>query len=54
MNAHNYNGSPERQDGHETNYDDAELAERGLKRLDIDEHIEMGWIIDLLPRDCAI
>ena len=32
---------------HEANYDDEELAERGLKRLDIDpKNIEMGWIID--------
>ncbi|MEG2658979.1 MAG: formate--tetrahydrofolate ligase, partial [Clostridiales bacterium] len=32
---------------HEANYDDAQLAERGLKRLDIDpENVEMGWIID--------
>jgi len=32
---------------HEANYDDAELAERGLKRLDIDpKNIEMGWVID--------
>jgi len=32
---------------HERNYDDAELAKRKLKRLDIDPTaIEMGWIID--------
>lgn len=32
---------------HENNYDDAQLAERGLKRLDIDpERVEMGWVID--------
>ncbi len=32
---------------HELNYDDAELAKRGLKRLDIDpKNIEMGWVID--------
>jgi formyltetrahydrofolate synthetase len=32
---------------HERNYDDAELARRGLKRLDIDPtNIEMGWILD--------
>ena len=32
---------------HEANYDDAQLAERGLKRLDIDpKNVEMGWIID--------
>jgi formate--tetrahydrofolate ligase len=32
---------------HERNYDDAELAKRGLKRLDIDPtNIEMGWILD--------
>lgn len=32
---------------HEQNYDDAQLAERGLKRLDIDpERVEMGWVID--------
>ena len=32
---------------HEFNYDDATLAERNLKRLDIDpNNIEMGWIID--------
>ena len=32
---------------HERNYDDAKLAEIGLKRLDIDpERIEMGWVID--------
>lgn len=32
---------------HERNYDDAELAKRKLKRLDIDPtNIEMGWIID--------
>ena len=32
---------------HERNYDDAELAKRGLKRLDVDPtNIEMGWIMD--------
>ena len=32
---------------HERNYDDAELAKRGLRRLDLDPtRIEMGWIID--------
>ena len=32
---------------HERNYDDAKLAEIGLKRLDIDpERVEMGWVID--------
>ncbi len=32
---------------HEANYDDAELAKRGLKRLDIDpKNIEMGWVLD--------
>jgi formate--tetrahydrofolate ligase len=32
---------------HEANYTDAQLAERKLKRLDIDpRNIEMGWIID--------
>jgi formyltetrahydrofolate synthetase len=32
---------------HERNYDDTELAKRGLKRLDIDPtNIEMGWIMD--------
>ena len=32
---------------HERNYDDAELAKRGLRRLDLDpSRIEMGWIID--------
>jgi len=32
---------------HERNYDDAELAKRKLKRLDIDpSNIEMGWIMD--------
>ena len=32
---------------HERNYDDAELAKRHLKRLDIDPtNIEMGWIMD--------
>jgi formate--tetrahydrofolate ligase len=32
---------------HERNYDDAELAKRKLKRLDIDpNNIEMGWIMD--------
>jgi len=32
---------------HERNYDDAELAKRNLKRLDVDPtNIEMGWIMD--------
>lgn len=32
---------------HEFNYNDAQLAERNLKRLDIDpNNVEMGWIID--------
>jgi formate--tetrahydrofolate ligase len=32
---------------HEFNYNDAELAKRKLKRLDIDpNNVEMGWIID--------
>ncbi len=32
---------------HENNYDDAKLAERGLKRLNIDpKNIEMGWVMD--------
>jgi formate--tetrahydrofolate ligase len=32
---------------HERNYDDAELAARGLKRLNIDPTaVEMGWVID--------
>lgn len=32
---------------HERNYDDAELAKRNLRRLDLDPtKIEMGWIID--------
>ncbi|MDD4169058.1 MAG: formate--tetrahydrofolate ligase [Desulfotomaculaceae bacterium] len=32
---------------HEANYNDRELAERNLRRLDIDpKHVEMGWIID--------
>ena len=32
---------------HERNYDDAKLAEIGLKRLDIDpERIELGWVLD--------
>ncbi len=32
---------------HEFNYNDAELAKRKLKRLDIDPaNVEMGWIID--------
>lgn len=32
---------------HERNYDDAELARRNLKRLDIDPiRVEMGWVID--------
>src|SRR5574340_1343665 len=32
---------------HERNYDDAELAKRKLRRLDIDPtNIEMGWVMD--------
>ncbi|MDR2945204.1 MAG: formate--tetrahydrofolate ligase [Candidatus Adiutrix sp.] len=32
---------------HERNYDDAQLAKRSLKRLDIDPtRVELGWIID--------
>jgi len=32
---------------HERNYDDAELARRGLRRLDVDPtNVQMGWIID--------
>ncbi|WP_027364263.1 formate--tetrahydrofolate ligase [Desulfotruncus alcoholivorax] len=32
---------------HERNYDDAELAKRNLKRLDIDPtNVQFGWIID--------
>jgi len=32
---------------HERNYDDAELAKRGLRRLDIDPtRVEMGWVMD--------
>lgn len=32
---------------HEYNYSDAELAKRGLKRLDIDaRNVQMGWIMD--------
>ncbi len=32
---------------HERNYDDAELAKRGLRRLDVDPtNVEMGWVID--------
>ena len=32
---------------HERNYDDAELAKRKLKRLDIDPtNVEMGWVMD--------
>ena len=32
---------------HERNYDDAKLAERGLRRLDIDPaRVEMKWVID--------
>lgn len=32
---------------HENNYSDAKLAERGLKRLNIDsKNIEMGWVMD--------
>ena len=32
---------------HERNYDDAELAKRNLRRLDIDPaNVEMGWVMD--------
>ncbi|MGQ9531670.1 MAG: formate--tetrahydrofolate ligase [Desulfotomaculales bacterium] len=32
---------------HEANYDDAELAKRNLRRLDIDpKRVEMGWVTD--------
>ena len=32
---------------HERNYDDAKLAQRGLKRLDIDpERVQMKWVMD--------
>ncbi|KUK36324.1 MAG: formate--tetrahydrofolate ligase [Clostridia bacterium] len=32
---------------HEANYDDEQLAQRGLRRLDIDpKNVEMGWVID--------
>ena len=32
---------------HERNYDDAKLAEIGIKRLDIDpERVELGWVLD--------
>ena len=32
---------------HERNYDDAKLAQIGIKRLDIDpERIELGWVLD--------
>ena len=32
---------------HERNYDDARLAQSGLKRLDIDpERVEFGWVLD--------
>ncbi len=32
---------------HERNYDDAELAKRGLRRLGIDPtNVQMGWVID--------
>ena len=32
---------------HERNYDDATLAKRGLKRLDIDpKRVEIGWVLD--------
>jgi formate--tetrahydrofolate ligase len=32
---------------HERNYDDAELAKRNLRRLDVDStRVEMGWIMD--------
>ncbi|MFH2072566.1 MAG: formate--tetrahydrofolate ligase, partial [Actinomycetota bacterium] len=33
---------------HERNYDDAALASRGLRRLDIDpDRVEMSWVMDL-------
>lgn len=33
---------------HEFNYDDAELAKRNLRRLDIDpRNVQMGWVLDL-------
>jgi len=33
---------------HERNYDDAQLARRGLRRLDIDpEHVQIRWAMDL-------
>jgi formyltetrahydrofolate synthetase len=32
---------------HERNYSDEELAQRGLKRLDVDpERVEFGWVLD--------
>ena len=32
---------------HERNYNDEQLAKRGLKRLDIDpKRVEMGWVLD--------
>ncbi len=32
---------------HERNYDDAELAKRNLKRLDVDpNNVQMGWVMD--------
>lgn len=32
---------------HERNYDDTELAKRGLRRLDIDPtNVQLGWVID--------
>ncbi len=32
---------------HERNYNDEELAKRGLKRLDIDpERVQLGWVLD--------
>ena len=32
---------------HERNYDDAQLAKRGLRRLDIDpQRVQMKWVID--------
>jgi formate--tetrahydrofolate ligase len=35
---------------HERNYDDAELAKRNLRRLDVDPtNVEMGWIWTLRP-----
>jgi len=48
MNAHNLAmvALPSRMQ-HERNYDDAELAKRSLKRLDVDPtNVEMGWIMD--------